>query len=310
MLGDIIQSGLLEKLARNLPRVQRGRQLEWPFLPTDLMPNPPLSTIHMIGLWSYMPNNTCYQEQLATICTLLMLFRVFRDALLPGLFASPAVWHYIAKHVAACVFSTGTGIFKDFESSKACISSLLSASKLLNEVVTIMAHGELVKWVSFSCQDVVWVIEQSVSAVEASHLYLEAIALRRTVAPLPVMREVESLGELYYMFASYIPYKEPECFKLLNAVPPLRKVFACYKQNRADPHTMFFENESLWIYLCRSPSCTKAQPGSVIPFKRCSGCKRATYCSQQCQRNAWRSPAAPHREICTSLWELCQSVNA
>jgi hypothetical protein len=38
MLGDIIQSELLEKLARNLPRVRRGRQHEWPFLPTDFMP--------------------------------------------------------------------------------------------------------------------------------------------------------------------------------------------------------------------------------------------------------------------------------
>jgi hypothetical protein len=198
----------------------------------------------------------------------------------------------------------------DSESSKACISSLLSASKLLNEVMSIMAHEELVKWVSFSCQDIMWAIEQSVSAVEASHLYLEAIAPRRTAGPSPVMREIDNLGELYYMFANYILYEEPECFKLLNAVSPLRKAFAFYKQHRADPHTMFFENESLWIYLCRGPFCTKAQPGRSLPFKRCSGCRRATYCLQQCQRNAWRFPTAPYREICTSLWALCQSVNA
>jgi hypothetical protein len=171
-------------------------------------------------------------------------------------------------------------------------------------------NGGLVKWVSFSCQDIMWATKQSVSTVEASHLALEAIAPHRNAAPLPVMRWIEKLEALYYLFASYILYEELNCFKLLNAVSPLQRVFASFKQHRADPHTMLFENESLWIYLCRGLFCTKAQPGSSLPFKRCSGCRRATYCLQQCQRNTWRFPAVPHREMCTSQWVFCQSVNA
>ncbi|KAK0204116.1 hypothetical protein DFS33DRAFT_861530 [Desarmillaria ectypa] len=43
-------------------------------------------------------------------------------------------------------------------------------------------------------------------------------------------------------------------------------------------------------------------------FQYCGGCGKIPYCSQTCQRRAWRHPGAPHKAVCATLKKICDVV--
>jgi hypothetical protein len=55
---------------------------------------------------------------------------------------------------------------------------------------------------------------------------------------------------------------------------------------------------------CAAPDCTRTW-ADPLPFKRCGGCRRLTYCSRGCQKRAWDHPVAPHRAICGTIRAMC-----
>jgi hypothetical protein len=55
---------------------------------------------------------------------------------------------------------------------------------------------------------------------------------------------------------------------------------------------------------CAAPDCTRTW-ADPLPFKRCGGCRRLTYCSRGCQKRAWDHPVAPHRAICGTIRAVC-----
>ncbi|KAJ7481104.1 hypothetical protein B0H11DRAFT_1915666 [Mycena galericulata] len=47
---------------------------------------------------------------------------------------------------------------------------------------------------------------------------------------------------------------------------------------------------------CFSPGCNGME--AVASLRKCSTCGRVLYCSTSCQKEAWRHPAAPHKDLC------------
>lgn len=43
-------------------------------------------------------------------------------------------------------------------------------------------------------------------------------------------------------------------------------------------------------------------------FQYCGGCGKIPYCSQACQRRAWKHPSAPHKAVCAPLKRICDVV--
>jgi hypothetical protein len=64
---------------------------------------------------------------------------------------------------------------------------------------------------------------------------------------------------------------------------------------------------SSWSQRCYGPGCIATYADRSKTFKRCSGCRVATYCSRKCQKAAWRHPTAAHREVC-SLYRACKDA--
>ncbi|KAK0452795.1 uncharacterized protein EV420DRAFT_1482094 [Desarmillaria tabescens] len=52
---------------------------------------------------------------------------------------------------------------------------------------------------------------------------------------------------------------------------------------------------------CQSPGCSETFTSLGRRFQGCGGCKRVSYCSEVCQRHAWKLPEAPHRMVCSAL---------
>lgn len=55
---------------------------------------------------------------------------------------------------------------------------------------------------------------------------------------------------------------------------------------------------------CAAPGCAKTFADIGAKFKHCSRCRRAPYCSIQCQKDAWTHPVAPHKQVCRMIQEL------
>ncbi|KAK0432642.1 hypothetical protein EV421DRAFT_1495228 [Armillaria borealis] len=52
---------------------------------------------------------------------------------------------------------------------------------------------------------------------------------------------------------------------------------------------------------CQSPGCSETFTSQGRRFQGCGGCKRVSYCSEACQRHAWKLPEAPHRMVCSAV---------
>jgi hypothetical protein len=52
---------------------------------------------------------------------------------------------------------------------------------------------------------------------------------------------------------------------------------------------------------CASPLCAKTFADGAGRFRYCGGCRRAPYCSKDCQKVAWAHSDVPHRELCSAL---------
>jgi hypothetical protein len=62
-----------------------------------------------------------------------------------------------------------------------------------------------------------------------------------------------------------------------------------------------YHTRSRWKHRCFGPGCTVTAHGLQRPLKICSGCHCAKYCSQRCQRSAWKYSRSSHREGCKYL---------
>lgn len=63
-------------------------------------------------------------------------------------------------------------------------------------------------------------------------------------------------------------------------------------------HESFFDPPR-WAAPLREPECAFCH-SNTESLKRCSGCKRAFYCSKTCQRNHWKE----HKPECQKSWNL------
>lgn len=54
---------------------------------------------------------------------------------------------------------------------------------------------------------------------------------------------------------------------------------------------------------CGAPGCEKTPTQHKLRY--CSSCLRVSYCSVDCQREAWRLSACAHRDVCSKIRSLC-----
>ncbi|KAG7446903.1 uncharacterized protein BT62DRAFT_93161 [Guyanagaster necrorhizus] len=63
------------------------------------------------------------------------------------------------------------------------------------------------------------------------------------------------------------------------------------------------EMDKCGLYGC---SQTFTLQGRRFPY--CAGCGKIPYCSQACQRRAWKHPGVPHKAVCATLKKICDTV--
>ncbi|KAF9476985.1 hypothetical protein BDN70DRAFT_134810 [Pholiota conissans] len=61
---------------------------------------------------------------------------------------------------------------------------------------------------------------------------------------------------------------------------------------------------------CSARDCPKSLHSIGNKFRRCSACNVASYCSKECQENAWNSEQHPHKSICKILKNLVSKAGS
>ncbi|SJL01273.1 uncharacterized protein ARMOST_04591 [Armillaria ostoyae] len=59
---------------------------------------------------------------------------------------------------------------------------------------------------------------------------------------------------------------------------------------------------------CHAPGCLETFTSTGRKFQNCSGCKRVSYCSEKCQKRAWKLGEAPHKIICPLVKEFSDRI--
>ncbi|KAK0226945.1 hypothetical protein EDD85DRAFT_154101 [Armillaria nabsnona] len=59
---------------------------------------------------------------------------------------------------------------------------------------------------------------------------------------------------------------------------------------------------------CYAPGCLETFTSTGRKFQNCSGCKRVSYCSEKCQKRAWKLGEAPHKIICPLVKEFSDRI--
>ncbi|KAK0447992.1 hypothetical protein EV421DRAFT_107233 [Armillaria borealis] len=59
---------------------------------------------------------------------------------------------------------------------------------------------------------------------------------------------------------------------------------------------------------CHAPGCLETFTSTGRKFQNCSGCKRVSYCSEKCQKRAWKLGEAPHKIICLLVKEFSDRI--
>ncbi|KAK0452014.1 uncharacterized protein EV420DRAFT_1645964 [Desarmillaria tabescens] len=59
---------------------------------------------------------------------------------------------------------------------------------------------------------------------------------------------------------------------------------------------------------CHAPGCLETFTSTGRKFQNCSGCKRVSYCSEKCQKRAWKLGEAPHKIICPLVKDFSDRI--
>jgi hypothetical protein len=60
---------------------------------------------------------------------------------------------------------------------------------------------------------------------------------------------------------------------------------------------------------CAAPACGRTFAAAGTKFQYCAGCGRTPYCSERCQRAAWRHGTLAHRDVCARLAMFDEATN-
>lgn len=58
---------------------------------------------------------------------------------------------------------------------------------------------------------------------------------------------------------------------------------------------------------CCAPDCTETWSSADRKFRFCTGCGRASYCSNKCQKSAWKHADLPHKQVCRLLSSMVKA---
>ncbi|KAF9462071.1 hypothetical protein BDZ94DRAFT_1262354 [Collybia nuda] len=65
--------------------------------------------------------------------------------------------------------------------------------------------------------------------------------------------------------------------------------------------TMFYIKAARQNTCCSAAGCNNSLQSAGKDFKRCSRCNIVSYCGRECQIQAWRNEAFPHKRVCPTL---------
>lgn len=63
------------------------------------------------------------------------------------------------------------------------------------------------------------------------------------------------------------------------------------------------------VQRCWAPGCLQTYAGTCRKFAVCAACLHVPYCSQKCQRGAWRHTKLPHRDVCAQMRKMVAIID-
>jgi hypothetical protein len=122
-------------------------------------------------------------------------------------------------------------------------------------------------------------------------------------------KQVRALEPSYRIILSHMVLAKHPILRLELSLYTSESDREMMRASRIDPvmrlaRTAFGSN---WHQRCYGTGCIATYADRSKDFKRCSGCRAATYCSRKCQNAAWRHPTAAHRKVC-GLYRACEDA--
>jgi hypothetical protein len=251
--------------------------------------------VHMLGKWlQILVADDGYTP--GPVLTLCSLVGTVHSYTLPGLLATPAVADWLHDTLAKRSVTPHARLIDDTSLLSAV---LLIATYLLERASRDMFDEELALWLA-----------RSAHGVDGMVAILQACLVAMDSWPAAAQK-TSSARTHSAMFAATLCRLVPLApfFKAWRGPPPPRHlvvVAARLLDEQDDPVVQLFRlvSHSAWAHRCHGPACINSRFSAGTHTRQCGQCRRATYCSPDCQRAAWEHPDASHRDVCKILQVL------
>jgi hypothetical protein len=288
---DLMLVSTIGKQGGLLKLYKATRRSLWPTSMSDFVPDGGASLHNLIRWLPQIEEDTSKQvDHSALICH---VFEAMPSHLRAGFMKSPILVDWL-HHTMTTWTMQPIDVDADLPTAMESTGGLLESTRNLSE-------DEIFLWLSGSPRH----------SIHDMFTALDCAFTRMMTYPSHAASydQVKMIREPYKLIINYmILAHQPD----LHFIPTLYTSASAQESLRVlrtDPvmrlgRTAFGSN---WSQRCYGPGCIATYADSSKTFKRCSGCRVATYCSRKCQNAAWRHSTAAHREVC-GLYRACKDA--
>jgi hypothetical protein len=299
--------------------LKHSTQQRWPCQVTDLLPVDLSNSFYHMGSWCCLdPYKTGPGPPAGLGYLLSLMIRTSGPHAVPAIIKSITVWLHISLSNTSAVEPRITVLREGPTLSQSYISDdrvdvFCASTRLLYHVLRRMFDEEIMLWLS----------PEGDKDEIIMFIMITLTRMHNTLEQRPASKASKQIRQLQMTHGD--PYSEV-LVRYLHSREVAQGVDREFQeaQNDQDCSTLpgsvgsellhsrsLWRSNLLWViaetcgtswqHRCWGPECLRTANECGRRFRACSGCMLAEYCSRSCQRNAWRHPEAPHRDVCSTL---------
>jgi hypothetical protein len=286
---DLMLVSTISKQRGLLKLYKATRRSLWPTSMSDFVPDGSASLHNLIRWLPHMDTS----EQIDHGILICHVFEAMPSHLRAGFIKGPMLVDWL-HHTMTTWIMQPINVHADLPLAMTSTGPLLESARNLSE-------EELFLWLSSSprhtIQDMFTALDRTLIVMVnyPSHAasYEQVDALREPYKLIINYMILAHQPDVYFIPSMYTSASDQESLRVRRTDPVMRLGRTAFGSN--------------WSQRCYGPGCIATYADRSKTFKRCSGCRTATYCSRKCQTAAWRHPTAAHREVC-GLYQACKDA--
>jgi hypothetical protein len=286
LVSSMVKQGGVEKLYK------ATRRNLWPASMNDLVPDGSASFYNLVRWLPQMDSEASEQADHGVfICS---VFEAIPSYLRAGFMKGPILVDWIHRTMTRWTMEPIDVHAQEVPEAMRAIGSLLESARQLSE-------DEIFLWLSGSPRN----------SIQDMFMALDRAFTRMVNYPSHAAsyEEIRTLREPYMLVHNFMVFAYQPNLHFIPSMYTSASDQEALRMRRTDPvmrltRTAFGPS---WNQRCYGPGCIATYADRSKTFKRCSGCRVATYCSRKCQKAAWRHAAAAHREVC-GLYRACKDA--